>query len=99
MQSLGEKYQGIILFTVQRLYLWSIVAKDDTTAKTLRDTILDVVNTLELNQTDVICVCTDNSKANIAAFDEKYPHHEYQHFIRVPCSAHTADLAIKDIHF
>ena len=72
-----KKYQGIILFTFQRLNWWSIVATDDATAKKLRNSILNVVNTLESNQTDVICVCTDNSKANIAAFDDMYSHHEY----------------------
>lgn len=50
-----------------------------------------------MSKTDVICICTDNFKVYIAAFDVKYSHHEYQHVIRLPCSAHMVNLAIKDM--
>lgn len=50
-----------------------------------------------LSKTDVICICTDNFKVYIAAFDVKYSHHEIQHVIRLPCSAHMVNLAIKDM--
>ena len=47
----------------------------------------------------MIAVCTDNAKSNIAALNHKKNSAQQlsgEHFIRQPCAAHTANLAIKD---
>lgn len=96
----GTKYQGFVIYTYQRLYVFSLYDIPNNRSKTLANLIAAVISQLKANQTTVIAVCTDNARYNIHALnnDENSAQHiSGQHFIRQPCAAHTANLVIKDM--
>lgn len=95
----GRNYQGIIVYTTKRLYLWSAIPTTDSTALTLANVIASVVGDLSACGVKIVAVCTDNCSANIAALDNDIGSAQdisNIHFIREPCSAHTSNLAIED---
>lgn len=96
----GTKYQGFVVYTSQRLYVFLVDDTPDNCSKTLANLIVSVVSQIKSNQTTVIAVCTDNARYNISALnnDENSAQHiSGKHFIRLPCAAHTANLVIKDM--
>ncbi|KAK8839593.1 hypothetical protein M9Y10_028650 [Tritrichomonas musculus] len=96
----GVNYQGVIIYTSTRLYLWSAIATQDSTSQTLAQVISSVVKTLKFYGINIISVCTDNCNANKRALNGDFESAQGlsdQHFIRQPCSAHTNNLAIEDV--
>lgn len=100
MRRWSNDYQGIILFTSKRLYLWGIIHTVDSTALTISNEVSKIIDSLKDNGTSVIAICCDNARSNIKAFngdDESTQELSKSHFIRQSCAAHTSSLAIKDI--
>lgn len=94
----GVNYQGVILYTPERLYLWSAVPTSNSKAKTLYDVTSYIVDVLAVNKTTVISICDDNCKANISAYKKLLKDsNEKHHFYRQPCCAHTLNLVISDL--
>lgn len=96
----GNTYQGIIIYTYGRLYMWSAFPTPNSKSKTLAELVSSLITQLVNNKTEVVSICTDNAINNKTAFDggEKSAQQlSGIFFIRVPCSAHTADLAIHDM--
>lgn len=96
----GKNYEGIVVYTNERLYLYSILSAQDLKASTLSTLISDVVKECKDNNINVISVNTDNAANNKKALNGKSGSAQVKsnsHFIREPCSAHTCDLAIKDM--
>ena len=92
-------YIAAVIFTVKRLYLYSVVAITDQTSITLANVIASIVTELNDNNTTVISVNTDNAANNIRALngDENSAQElSNSHFIRQPCAAHTLNLVICD---
>lgn len=95
----GQNYQGIIIYTTKRLYIWSTIPTDDSTALSLADVIASTVIELTMKGVKIVSVCTDNSSANKAALDgddDSAQEIAGEHFVREPCSAHTSNLALED---
>lgn len=61
----SNEYQGIILFTKARLYLYELMHTDDSKAKTNADVISSKVKSLKDKSIKVISACCDNCKTNI----------------------------------
>lgn len=96
----GDDYQGLVIFSLSRLYLYGIVSTEDSTAKSMASAVASTVKELDDNNTNVIAVCCDNAKANIKALngeDDSSQEMTESHFISQPCSAHISSLAIKDL--
>ena len=87
----GENYQGIILYTSERLYIWSVLATEDSKAETFTKVIQKVIDDLKFTQIKVLAICTDNAAANVSAFKENNLCLFWQ-----PCAAHTTNLVISD---
>lgn len=95
----GTKYQGVIVYTCQRLYVFSIYDIPNFQSLTIAKLIAEVVTKLKDNKTTVVSVCVDNARYNIKALNGQSNSAQElsgQFFIRMPCAAHTANLAIKD---
>ncbi|KAK8835911.1 hypothetical protein M9Y10_040289 [Tritrichomonas musculus] len=95
----GVKYQGIIVYTYKRLYVYSVNSVPNNQSLTLAELIASVVNDLSRNNTTVVAVCCDNARSNISAFNgnkNSAQQKSGKNFIRQPCAAHTANLVIKD---
>ena len=88
----GVDYQGIVIYTSQRLYLWSVVPTRDSKTDTFSDLLKKIVTELDAYNTTVVEICTNNSRANVSAFENNE-----NHVVREPCAAHTAELAIGDM--
>lgn len=71
INSRWKHYHGIAIYLIQRLYLCSIIATENSKALTFPKLIDRIVNVLVVNQTEVIAISTYNSSANITAFDKK----------------------------
>lgn len=96
----GKKYEGIVIYTNERLYLYSILYAENSKASTLSTLIAEVVQKCSENNIHIISVNTDNAAENKKALDgeeNSAQEKSNSHFIREPCSAHTCDLAIKDM--
>lgn len=96
----SQDYQGIILFTSKRLYLWGIIHTVDSTAPTISNEVAEIISSLKDNGTNVIAICCDNAASNVKAFngdDKSTQKISHSHFIRQSCAAHTSSLAKKDI--
>ena len=96
----AEEYQGVIIFTKKRLYLWGLINTDDSKASTIADTLSSIVNSLQENSTTVVSICCDNCRSNVKAMDgneDSAQGKSENPFIREPCSAHTANLGIGDL--
>ena len=61
MRRWSNDYQGIILFTTKRLYLWGIIHTNDSTALTISNEVTEIIDTLKSNGTNVIAICCDNA--------------------------------------
>ena len=77
-----RNFQGIIIFSQMRLFLYSIVETANSKAQTIKSIVDDAVTELKGFNISVISICTDNCNTNKSAFD-------HQHIYRQPCSAHT----------
>ena len=69
MRRWSNDYQGIILFTTKRLYLWGIIRTVDSTVLTISNEVTEIIDTLKNNETNVIAICCDNASSNIKAFN------------------------------
>lgn len=92
---LSHNFQGIIIYTPDRLYFYSIYETPNSKAKTLRELVVSIIFKMAFNQIHVLSICTDNCNTNKSAFDELY--FFGRHILREPCSSHTGNLAIKDM--
>lgn len=88
----GQNYQGIIIYTTKRLYIWSTIPTNDSLS------LADVIE-LTMKGVKIVSVNTDNSSANKAVLDgddDSAQEIAGEHFVRDPCSAHTSNLALED---
>ena len=95
----GKNYIAIVIFTVQRLYLYSLSYIPDEQGATIAQLIADVVNELKALNTEVIAINTDNAANNKKALNGDVNSAQAlsdSHFIRQPCAGHTLNLAIGD---
>ena len=61
----------IVVFTSERLYVFSLINTSNSTSATLANVISSVVKELKRNNTHMVAVCTDNARSNIAALNHK----------------------------
>lgn len=90
----GKHYQGIVIHTPQRLYLYSVLPTANSRASTFSDLIANVVEHLSYHKTTICC---DNARANVKAFSNRGLIKKKLNILRQPCSAHTGNLAIHDM--
>lgn len=96
----GHHYQGAIIFSSERLYLYQIKSVNDSSAQSISKFISDIINDLWNNKTTVISVSTDNFSSNKKAMNNDSASVQSltnKHMIREPCSTHTGNLAIDDM--
>lgn len=96
-QRWGHHYQGIIIHTPQRLYLYSVLPTSNSKASTLSDLITTVVEDLLYNKTTVLTICCYNARANVKAFSNRGLIKKELNILKQQCSAHTGNLAIHDM--
>ena len=97
----GINYEGIILYTKERLYFYPFKTLERNNAINISISLSSVINDLNRHNIEIIAVCSDNASANVSAFDKKH-FHAVQYRIgegiyRIPCCAHTAELASGDV--
>ena len=99
----GRYFEGVILYTKQRLYFYPFAVMKDNKAKEIATDIASVINYLNSKDISVISVCSDNGSTNIAAFNPKNPYAVEYHIgsgiIRVPCFCHLTETACKDVFY
>lgn len=95
-QRWGKKYERVIIYTSERLYLYSVLKIRDGKARTLEEILAGVLETLKNNKTTVVSINSDNASVNVAALNGDLQNITNSHFIRQPCAAHTLNLAIED---
>ena len=97
----GINYEGIILYTKSQLYFYPFSILDRNTAQDIAITVAGVINDLKKYGIHVICACCDSASVNVAAFNKNNPYAiQYQigeGIFRLPCCAHTAELASGDV--
>ena len=96
----GNNYEGVILYTRPRLYFYPFSILDKEKATDIAKVIITTINDLNNRGVRVIAACSDNASNNIAAFaNHSYSvrYHIGDGIIRVPCFAHTSNLATKDV--
>lgn len=96
----GTKYQGFIIFTAQRLFVFSVFDIPYNRSMTLAKLIASVIKRLSDNKTTVVSVCTDNAKYNVSALNGNKNSAQQlsgEYFIRQTCATPTANLVLKDL--
>lgn len=69
----GQHYQGAIIFSSERLYLYKIASVNDSSAKSITKFISDIIIDLSSNyNTTVISVSTDNFISNKKAMNNTF---------------------------
>ena len=52
---------------------------------------------IDHNHSNLVSVCSDNARNNVFALDGEAQKMADVNFIRMPCTCHTANLALKDV--
>lgn len=90
----------MVLFTPNQLYYIGIKPCDDSKGETIAHIISEVAQKIKDAGSNLIAVCCDNAKNNIAALDycpNSAQKLSGQNFMRFPSVYHTANLAAKDL--
>ena len=96
-----KQFEGVLLYTVDDIYFFSFVEIPFSISEILADIVKHVVESVEYVGGTVIAVCSDNASNNEKALNDKWKgsaqSKTHNHFIRIPCCAHIAELALSDI--
>ena len=65
----GRLYEGVVSYTSERLYLYSVLKMRDGTARTLEAILAEVIETLKRNNTTVVSINSDNASVNLTALN------------------------------
>lgn len=96
----SKDYQAVICYTHDDLFLIKLDITQNNTAAAITPLIVNIIQKFEEYNSIVIAICTDSDNTNKSVFDpdkgvvQKLTN---DNFIRQPCCAHIANLAIEDM--
>jgi hypothetical protein len=96
----NKHFLSVLMFRNRQVHFLDLCVTKDQKAKTIGAAVKDVVNTLKEKNYVVTAVCTDNASNEKAMLDPKKDSALQVRtglpLFRVPCTAHTANLAVHD---
>lgn len=94
----NRRFEGIILWTVERLYFYSLEELPDFKTQTIAGRLRNIIQFLRNNFINVVAICSDNASNNKALFSPSNPNNILDlDIFRIPCVAHVINLAISDL--
>ena len=96
-----KSFEGALLFVDNQIRFFSLINLKDATALSLSKIISHIALEIQTFGGKVVSCCTDNASNNIKALNVSWPssaqNTSHVAFIRIPCFAHTGELAIHDL--
>ena len=93
----GRKFEGVLLWSLKRVYFYSLEQCQDFKTSTLSQDIEAIINKLRSYNIIVLAICSDNASNNKALFNAT---NEYnildQGLVHIPCCSHMINLAVHD---
>lgn len=93
----GAKYLGVVFFLPQKLFFLGLEPCQSATSFNISTIVTKYAQYIDHNHSHLVSVCSDNARNNVSALDGEAQKMADENFIRMPCTCHTANLALKDV--
>jgi hypothetical protein len=96
-----HQFLAVILFCEYRIHFLELLDLPDQKSKTIASRVAPIIQKLATNNLIVTGICSDNASNEKAILNPAHDYSLQQHtglpILRLPCTAHTANLALRDI--
>jgi hypothetical protein len=91
----------LILFSEHQILFLELLDLPDQKSRTIASNVAPIIQKLQANNLIVIAICSDNARNEKAILNQAHDYSLQQliglPILRLPCTAHTANLALRDI--